>query len=266
MDKRTINGVEWGRTLIGKAKNIPIYRKRVNNKWVAVKKQAVPVEVVEAFVDDRQMDTQVELPKAELTTELPQVNQFGLIQASPIEEKEEKKEAENPRSLKELVEELYERFGIYTCYLQREPNVTDIHPVTGNLMTNFTLGQTRSQYLGASRSGANWNGEVMSAIFENRHQDRYPTHMKEQFVEEEKTIYQNGLSMKEWRDIRAAEKPIMRAEHGRRGDGTDEDELYAEPPINGRIIREYPTNPIAERRLDEARQRRSNQTRKPDTN
>lgn len=263
MDKRTINGVEWGRTLIGKAKNIPIYRKRVDGKWIAVKKQSIPQAVLLEYAGEKRITEPVQL-----NAEVVEFNQFGLKQESPVKEElpPEPSPKKKQRTLKELVEELYERFGIYTCYLQREPNVTDIHPVTGNLMTNFTLGQTRSQYLGASRNGANWNGEVMASIFENRKQDRYPTHMKEQFVEEEKTLYQNGLSMKEWREIRAAEKPIMRAEHGRRGDGTDEDELYAEPPINGRIIREYPTNPIAERRLDEARQRRSNQTRKPDTN
>ena len=135
-------------------------------------------------------------------------------------------------------------------------------------MNNFTRGQARQQYLSAVASKTNYDPNVMSRILKSReshfdmqaHREMHPDRFVQPDIEmptDDNPYADKKLTMKEWREQRASEKPIMNTEHGRRGDGTDEDELYAEPPINGHtIIRPYATNPIAERRLAEKRARR----------
>lgn len=289
MEQRTINNEVWGRVMMGKDHNIPTYRKLVDGKMKPVAGNLVPEEVKDAFLISEQPDTPP-LPEvadaisepAELLSEqdvnaLAQnadntkrnVNSFGFNgkdnDPTPIEENdmelidELQAESIHNATLFDLCQELYNRFGIYTCYLQREPNQTDVHPVTGNLMTNFTLGQTRTQYMIARKTGASFNEKVMESVLKSKDQVRFdftahramhPEHFERPATEEER-----NLTVKEWQALRMSEKPIMATEHGRRGDGTDEDELYAEPPINGKTIRPYPSNPIAERRLAEQRAR-----------
>lgn len=263
MDKREINGEEWGRIMLGKDKSNPCYRKKVEGKWVSVPRNEVPADIERVFAT--QVATierpDVTVPEEKVDIAEPVVNDFGF---SGEDADTTELPPENPLetcTLKELVEALYDRFGIYTSYLQREPQQTDIHPITCNMMSNFTLGQARNQYLVARRSGANWNGDVMKSVLSTREQphfdfakhfDEHPEHFDRPALEEER-----NLTMAEYRELRKKEKPIMATEHGRRGDGTDEDELYAEPPINGRqIIRPYGTSPSAQRRLDARRRER----------
>ncbi len=269
---------------MGKDHNIPTYRKLVDGKMKPMASHLVPEEVKDAFLlneavvsepSDAPTSTVVasglseSMSYANENDKAEVVNSFGFNgednDPTPIEENDmelidelQAKSIHNA-TLFDLCQELYNRFGIYTCYLQREPNQTDVHPVTGNLMTNFTLGQTRTQYMIARKTGASFNEKVMESVLKAKDQVRFdftahramhPEHFQRPANEEER-----NLTVKEWQALRMAEKPIMRTEHGRRGDGTDEDELYAEPPINGKTIRPYPSNPIAERRLAEQRSR-----------
>lgn len=278
MDKLEINGEIWGRVMMGKQGTTATYRKSIDGKMTPVRKHEVPQEVVEAFEgvimegvevtakDVHEIEESVDIQKED-------VNDFGFSGKEPeIDWKAAYEDAithsTDNLTLKDLADLMYTKFGVYTCYLQREPKQDDVHPITGNLMSNFTRGQARQQYLSAVAAKTNYDPNVMARILKSReshfdiqaHRDAHP----ERFVspdiempEEDNPYADKKLTMKEWRDMRAAEKPIMNSERGRRGDGTDEDELYAEPPINGHtIIRPYATNPIAERRLAEKKAQR----------
>lgn len=273
MNKLDIDGVTWGEI---KLKSGSTYRKLVDGKWTPMRKHEVPQSVVEAFEG-----VVVSEPTPEEVNEIaeivdnPQedVNDFGFSGEAPevdwqsMYNEAVQNDAEH-LSLKELCNILYSRFGVYTCYLQREPKQDDVHPITGSLMNNFTRGQARQQYLSAVAAKTNYDPNVMSRILKSReshfdiqaHRDAHPERFVSPDIEmpaDDNPYADKKLTMKEWREQRASEKPIMNTEHGRRGDGTDEDELYAEPPINGHtIIRPYATNPIAERRLAEKRARR----------
>lgn len=276
MEQREVNGELWKEVMMGKDKTIPMYRKMVDGKWKPIAGDLVPDDVRDAFKMQQSQEQDITFngpfteaqynPTAE---EDITKSSFGFNNVdndpTPIEDNDmellEQLQAESIHnaSLADLCNELYERFGIYTCYLQREPNQTDVHPVTGNLMNNFTLGQTRTQYMIARKTGASFNEKVMEKILQVKDQQRFDfkSHRAEhpEVFERPATEDEAHLTVKEWRELRNSEKPIMKTEHGRRGDGTDEDELYAEPPINGKTIRPYATNPIAERRLAEQRQR-----------
>ena len=285
MDKLEINGETWGRVMMGKQGTTPMYRKEVEGKMTPVRGNLVPQEVKEAFEgvevpyvavgNDEPIPDEVKavadiIGDENIGGESKPANEFGFSGAEPdIDWKAAYEDAithsTDNLTLKDLADLMYTKFGVYTCYLQREPKQDDVHPITGNLMSNFTRGQARQQYLSAVAAKTNYDPNVMARILKSReshfdiqaHRDAHP----ERFVspdiempEEDNPYADKKLTMKEWRDMRAAEKPIMNSERGRRGDGTDEDELYAEPPINGHtIIRPYATNPIAERRLAEKR-------------
>lgn len=278
MDKLEINGEIWGRVMMGKQGTTATYRKSIDGKMIPVRKHEVPSEVVEAFegvimegVEVTAKDVHENNKSVDIQKE--DVNDFGFSGKEPeIDWKAAYEDAithsTDNLTLKDLADLMYTKFGVYTCYLQREPKQDDVHPITGNLMSNFTRGQARQQYLSAVAAKTNYDPNVMARILKSReshfdiqaHRDAHP----ERFVspdiempEEDNPYADKKLTMKEWRDMRAAEKPIMNSERGRRGDGTDEDELYAEPPINGHtIIRPYATNPIAERRLAEKKAQR----------
>ena len=53
MEKQTItiDGIpqEWGRVMMGKDKNRPMYRVLIDGKWKPVTRELVPREVVETF-------------------------------------------------------------------------------------------------------------------------------------------------------------------------------------------------------------------------
>lgn len=294
MDKLEINGETWGRVLMGKQGSTPMYRKEIDGKMTPVRKHDVPQDVIEAFegfgieevgeptfeemkeVADIIGDENIggESVSLKNTPEEIVKNEFGFSGKEPVIDW--KKEYENAvansvdnLTLKDLAELMYTKYGVFTCYLQREPEETDVHPITGGLMTNFLRGQARQQYLSAVANRTNFDPDVMKSILKSRDNARFDftAHReahRDRFVKPdiEKPTPDNpyadkSLTMAEWKKMRESEEPLMTSEHGRRGDGTDEDELYAEPPINGRtIIRPYATNPIAERRLAEKRAKR----------
>lgn len=269
MDKRTvyINGEEqvWGRIMLGRNRDIPSYRKMTDGKMKPVSKGDVPQIVKDSF-------NIIQVPDGPLMTDGP--DDFGMDDTIPQPEysyiEELEKNSIYTCTLNDLCKALYQRFGIYTCYLKREPKDVDVHPITGALMSNFTLGQTRQQYFTAVRNKTNYDAKVMANILKSReqthfdfqshremHQERF-TQPDIEMPSEDNPYADKNMTMEEWRQARAkANAPIMMSEKGRFDDGTDADEIYAEPPINGRtIIRDYPTNPIAERRLREKRERR----------
>ena len=292
MEKQTItiDGIpqEWGRVMMGKDKNRPMYRVLIDGKWKPVTRELVPREVVEVFdgvqitveeqeyhptVDELKMVQNVSKEKDDIQEQ--DVNEFGMDATIPeiddtayIQELEQK--SIDNASLHDLCEALYKRFGLYTCYLKREPKDTDVHPVTGALMNNFTLGQTRQQYFTAVRMKTNYDPTVMRGILKSRenvhfdiqaHKAEHPERFTPESIEmptEDNPYADKKMTMEEWRKRREqANKPIMASQRGRFDDGSDPDELYAEPPINGRtIIRDYPTSPIAEKRLAEKKARR----------
>lgn len=273
MNKLDIDGVTWGEI---KLKSGSTYRKLIDGKWTPMRKHEVPQSVVEAFEGIVVSEpTPEEVNEIAEMVDNPQedVNDFGFSGEAPeIDWKAAYEDAithsTDNLTLKDLADLMYTKFGVYTCYLQREPKQDDVHPITGNLMSNFTRGQARQQYLSAVAAKTNYDPNVMSRILKSReshfdmqaHREMHPDRFVQPDIEmptEDNPYADKKLTMKEWREQRASEKPIMNTEHGRRGDGTDEDELYAEPPINGHtIIRPYATNPIAERRLAEKRARR----------
>ena len=292
MEKQTItiDGIpqEWGRVMMGKDKNHPMYRVLIDGKWKPVTRELVPREVIEVFdgvqinveeqeshttVDELKMVQDVSKEKDDIQEQ--DVNEFGMDDTVPeiddtayIQELEQK--SIDNASLHDLCEALYKRFGLYTCYLKREPKDTDVHPVTGALMNNFTLGQTRQQYFTAVRMKTNYDPTVMRGILKSRenvhfdiqaHKEEHPERFAQESIEmptEDNPYADKKMTMEEWRKRREqANKPIMASQRGRFDDGSDPDELYAEPPINGRtIIRDYPTSPIAEKRLAEKKARR----------
>lgn len=296
MEKQTItiDGIpqEWGRVMMGKDKNHPMYRVLIDGKWKPVTRELVPREVIEVFdgvqinveepaeeqeshptVDELKIVQDVLKEKDDIQE--PVVNEFGMDDTVPeiddtayIQELEQK--SIDNASLHDLCEALYKRFGLYTCYLKREPKDTDVHPVTGALMNNFTLGQTRQQYFTAVRMKTNYDPTVMRGILKSRenvhfdiqaHKAEHPERFAQESIEmptEDNPYADKKMTMEEWRKRREqANKPIMASQRGRFDDGSDPDELYAEPPINGRtIIRDYPTSPIAEKRLAEKKARR----------
>lgn len=282
MNKLEIDGVTWGEI---KLKSGSTYRKLIDGKWTPMRKHEVPQEVIEAFegfkIEEVGEPTFEEMKEVadvigdeNIGGESKSVNEFGFDGAEPeIDWKAAYEDAithsTDNLTLKDLADLMYTKYGVYTCYLQKEPQETDVHPITGGLMTNFLRGQARQQYLSAVANRTNFDPNVMKGILKSRenarfdfaahreaHQDRFVKPDIE-MPSEDNPYADKKLTMKEWRAMREAEKPLMASEHGRRGDGTDEDELYAEPPINGRtIIRPYATNPIAEQRLKQKRELR----------
>lgn len=273
MNKLDIDGVTWGEI---KLKSGSTYRKLIDGKWTPMRKHEVPQSVVEAFegvVVSEPTPEEVNEIAEKVDNPQEDVNDFGFSGEAPeIDWKAAYEDAithsTDNLTLKDLADLMYTKFGVYTCYLQREPKQDDVHPITGNLMSNFTRGQARQQYLSAVAAKTNYDPNVMARILKSReshfdiqaHREAHPDRFVQpdiEMPEEDNPYADKKLTMKEWRDMRAAEKPIMNSERGRRGDGTDEDELYAEPPINGHtIIRPYATNPIAERRLAEKKAQR----------
>ena len=194
MEKQTItiDGIpqEWGRVMMGKDKNRPMYRVLIDGKWKPVTRELVPREVIEFFdgvqinveepaeeqeshptVDELKIVQDVLKEKDDIQEQ--DVNEFGMDDTIPeiddtayIQELEQK--SIDNASLHDLCEALYKRFGLYTCYLKREPKDTDVHPVTGALMNNFTLGQTRQQYFTAVRMKTNYDPTVMRGILKSR--------------------------------------------------------------------------------------------------
>ena len=286
MNKLDIDSVTWGEI---KLKSGSTYRKLIDGKWTPMRKHEVPQEVIEAFEgyevpmvaigNDEPIPEEVKavadiIGDENIGGKSKSVNEFGFDGTEPeIDWKAAYEDAithsTDNLTLKDLADLMYTKYGVYTCYLNKEPQETDVHPITGGLMTNFLRGQARQQYLSAVANRTNFDPNVMKGILKSRenarfdfeaHREAHPDRFTRPDIEmpsEDNPYADKKLTMKEWRAMREAEKPLMASEHGRRGDGTDEDELYAEPPINGRtIIRPYATNPIAEQRLKQKRELR----------
>ncbi len=49
MDKLEVNGETWGRVMMGKQGDTPMYRQLIDGKMTPVKKALVPRDVIEAF-------------------------------------------------------------------------------------------------------------------------------------------------------------------------------------------------------------------------
>lgn len=74
-------------------------------------------------------------------------------------------------TLEELAVQLSERFNIYTVFIGREPNETDLHPITAEVMNNFDRGLAYKQYVRATLSGT--LGQVDHAIAVAKENPRY---------------------------------------------------------------------------------------------
>ena len=165
MNKLDIDGVTWGEI---KLKSGSTYRKLVDGKWTPMRKHEVPQEVIEAFegyeVPMVAIGNGEEVPAQlqKYTEPIPEevkavadiigdeniggeskpVNEFGFDGAEPeIDWKAAYEDAithsTDNLTLKDLADLMYTKYGVYTCYLQKEPQETDVHPITGGLMTNF---------------------------------------------------------------------------------------------------------------------------------
>lgn len=169
-------------------------------------------------------------------------------------------------NLRVLAKVLYERFGVYTAYLNRPPSQADIHPVTGALMNNFTRGQAYQQFKDAQRTGTSWSPAVIkSQIAAARNQrggaaplpasamQQHQAVEPERFTGEE--LPNNNIQARP-RVNRRYESPhqsAVKSERGKEFDGTDPDEIYVEPPINAKtaIVRPFFNNPRTQAQLDE---------------
>ena len=180
-------------------------------------------------------------------------------------------------NLRVLVKALYERFGVYTVYLNKTPSREDINPLTGAIMNSLTLGQANQGFRVAQRTGTSWNPEAIKAQLEAARQSRtsdaaplpQSSMAASQAVEdapfgreiEMPSIYGEPMAHPERRFNRSYESPhasAMYPERGKESDGTDPDEVYAEPPINSRnaIVRPFKTNRRSEDQLQRISSRR----------
>ena len=180
-------------------------------------------------------------------------------------------------NLRVLVKALYERFGVYTVYLNKTPSREDINPLTGASMNSLTLGQANQGFRVAQRTGTSWNPEAIKAQLEAARQSRtsdaaplpQSSMAASQTVEaapfgrevEMPSIYGEPMEHPERRFNRSYESPhasAMYPERGKESDGTDPDEVYAEPPINARtaIVRQFKSNKRSEEQLQRISQRR----------
>jgi len=171
-------------------------------------------------------------------------------------------------NLRVLAKVMYERFGVYTVYLNRPPQQSDIHPITGAVMSNFVRGQAYQQFKDAQRTGTSWSPAVIKsqiAIAKQQKQGNAPlptTAMEQnQVVEPERfegaPLEPNAANINDRPRVnRRYESPhqsAVRSERGKERDGLDPDEVYAEPPINARtaIVRPFFNNPRSQAQLDQ---------------
>lgn len=180
-------------------------------------------------------------------------------------------------NLRVLVKALYERFGVYTVYLNKTPSREDINPLTGAIMNTLTLGQANQGFRVAQRTGTSWNPEAIKGQIEaarrSRTSDVAPLPQSSmaaaQTVEdapfgreiEMPSLHGEPMQHPERRYNRSYESPhssAMYPERGKESDGTDPDEVYAEPPINARtaIVRQFKSNKRSEDQLQRISQRR----------
>lgn len=204
------------------------------------------------------------------TADAPQIDYEALLQ-------EAEARSVDAVNLRVLVKALYERFGVYTVYLNKTPSREDINPLTGAIMNSLTLGQANQGFRVAQRTGTSWNPEAIKTQLEAARRGRTsePSPLPQssmaasQTVEdapfgrevEMPSIHGEPMAHPERRYNRSYESPhasAMYPERGKESDGTDPDEVYAEPPINSRnaIIRPFKTNKRSEDQLQRISSRR----------
>lgn len=105
--------------------------------------------------------------EVEVTSAALANDEFGFDEAPEIDYPALLEEAESRSvdtvNLRTLIEALYNRFGIYTVYLNRTPTRSDINPITGAMMNSLTLGQANQGFRTAQRLGTSWNPEAIRA-------------------------------------------------------------------------------------------------------
>lgn len=168
-------------------------------------------------------------------------------------------------NLRELAKALYNRFGVYTVYLNTTPTREDISPITGAVMNSLSLGQASQGFRSAQRMGTSWNPEVIRAQINSSRNLRntevsLPTSAM-QANQHVGAVYGDEINMPampgepDRNYNRAFESPhqsAVKALRGKESDGLDADEVYAEPPINARspIIRPFVTNRRSQEQLE----------------
>ena len=133
----------------------------------------------QAILDAYPIDPTTPVP-AELPNELPPAADVAGLQAENEKLKSMIKEllagSVYEADLNTLAEQLAERFNVYTVFIGREPNHTDIHPITAEIMNNFDRGLAYKQYVRATLSGTlqNVNHAVAVAQADPRHERPVP--------------------------------------------------------------------------------------------
>ena len=181
-------------------------------------------------------------------------------------------------NLKELVNVLYERFGIYTVYLNRTPKLSDINPLTGAVMNQLTLGQANQGFRNAQRMGTSWNPNTIRAQINValRQRGQLAPPLPTTAMEMNQTVgddygqaitdrpigeqaEERRFDRRYNRSFESPHKSAMYHERGKSSDGLDEDETYAEPPINARnsIVRPFKANQRSMQQLERISRERS---------
>lgn len=168
-------------------------------------------------------------------------------------------------NLRQLAEVLYQRFGIYTVYLNRAPARSDISPLTGAVMNNLALGQANQHFKAAQRMGTSWSPSVIkSQIATARSMRKGHVALPTTVMDENQTVggaYGQPLDTPNLhgeprpRVNRHYESPhtsVMAHHRGKESEGLDEDEVYAEPPINARtaVVRPFFNNAASQEQLE----------------
>lgn len=202
---------------------------------------------------------------------------FDNVQAPEIDLAAELAEAEarsvDNVNLRDLVTALYNRFGIYTVYMNRPPAREDVNPLTGQVMNMLTLGQANQGFKQAQRTGASWNPKVIqSEISTSRAMRGHKSVLPQTTLQQNQVVgddygterHMPSLHGEPARRVnRRYESPhqsVINSVRGKEGDGTDPDEIYAEPPINAKnsIVRPFFVNEQSQEQLE-----RISRTRRP---
>lgn len=229
-----------------------------------------PIETLDAL-DQVIPAVEAEMDETGFSTgDAPQVDYEAMLQ-------EAEARSVDAVNLRVLVKALYERFGVYTVYLNKTPSREDINPLTGAVMNSLTLGQANQGFRVAQRTGTSWNPEAIKTQLEAARRGRTsePSSLPQSSMAANQTvdaapfgrevempsIYGEPMAHPERRFNRSYESPhasAMYAERGKERDGTDPDEVYAEPPINSRnaIVRPFKTNKRSEDQLQRISSRR----------
>lgn len=278
--KEQIDGEQWGAACLMHA---IIYRRN----GTVVKTAEVPEYIKEALIasmeagadeitpspeDIAQVAKSLEVPHPEYQpSKFEDELGFEMAAEPAIDYEAEFKELQarsvDNVNLKVLTQALFERFGIYTCYLNRAPQSSDISPLTGETMSVFICGQANQSFKSAQRTGASWNPKVIKFQIElsRTYRGATPTLPKSDLAKlqtvgspygresDMPSLYDDGYPRERVnRHFESPHRSALHSERGRDSDGTDPDEIYAEPPINAAnpIIRAFFPN---ERSMEQLR-------------